>query len=361
MSTRAAFDAGVPRADAPGTRAACAAGGLPLLANAEGARGALDAIARVQRQIVAANAARVHADEAARHRLAQELHDSVGAELAATRFALANVHTWLPADAPPQCAEALALVMRSLDATGDAVRRVLDGLYAPELGAGLAAALASWTRGFASRTGLAARFTVGSTGNPAAAHTATTGFTRADEARLARLPTEAALAIFRVAQEALTNVARHAQATRVEVRLASTPHELIVSVADDGVGLPREAARRAKRQCGQAAQSGLGGQGRTNGRSAYGMAGMRERCAAFGGTLRTAPARHDLSASPATQPSCDMAGDPPNEQESAAPTRRAAADPARPGTTVEARFPWETLLARASAEPAPNRAKGART
>ncbi|MFD1558781.1 sensor histidine kinase [Paraburkholderia silviterrae] len=367
-STRAAFDAGVPRADAPGTRAACAASGPPLLANAEGARVALDAIARVQRQIVASCAARVHADEVARHRLAQELHDSVGAELAATRIALANVHTWLPADAPPQCTEALALVRGSLDCAGDALRRVLDGLYAPELDAGLAAALASWTRGFASRTGLAARFTARSTtrstppstsrstaGAPATTHT--TGFSRDDEARLARLPAEAALALFRVAQEALTNVARHARATRIEVWLTSTPRELIVSVIDDGVGLSREAARRARRQCGQAAHNG---ESHANGRSAYGIAGMRERCAAFGGTLRTAPARHALSASQNTQagqPACDM----PTEHASDAQTHRAAADPARPGTTIEARFLWEALLSRPCAEQAPNLVKGVRS
>lgn len=329
MSTRAAFDAGVPRADAPGTRAAGAANGLPLLASTEGAQVALDAIARVQRQIVAAGAARVRADEAARHRLAQELHDSVGAELAATRFALANVQTWLPADAPPQCTEALALVMRSLDCAGDAMRRVLDGLHAPELDAGLAAALAGWTRGFASRTGLAARFAAGSAARSTtgSATPYTTGLTRDDEARLARLPAEAALAVFRVAQEALSNVARHAQATHVEVRLTSTPRELIVSVIDDGVGLPRGAARRAKHQCGQAAQHGGSG---ASGRSAYGMAGMRERCAAFGGTLSTAPARDGLAA-------------------------------ARPGTSVEARFLWETLLPRPSAEQAPNLVKNVRS
>ncbi|MCG5075864.1 sensor histidine kinase [Paraburkholderia tagetis] len=332
MSNRAALDASVPRADAPGTRAAYAARGLPLLASTEGARVAHDAIARVQERIAASGAARVRADEAARHRLAQELHDSVGAELAATRFALANIHTWLPADAPPQCAEALALAMRSLDCAANAVRHVLDGLHAPELDAGLVAALASWTRGFASRTGLAARFIACSQATP---HI--NGFARDDEARLARLPAEAALAVFRVAQEALTNVARHAQATQVEVRLTCTPSELIVSVIDDGVGLSREAARRARRQCGQAApngQGGQGGQGGANGRSAYGIAGMRERCAAFGGTLRTAS--------------------------NAAP-RRAAADPARPGTTVEARFRWETLLSRPSAGLTPNPVQGARS
>ncbi|CAB3799701.1 hypothetical protein LMG28688_04990 [Paraburkholderia caffeinitolerans] len=347
-SNRAALDADAPRADAPGARAAHATDGLPLLASPEGTRVALDAIARVQERIAAAGAARVDADEAARHRLAQELHDSVGAELTATRFALANVHTWLPANAPPQCAEALALVMRSLDSATNAVRHVLDGLHAPELHAGLADALANWTRGFASRTGLAARFlansslssslnssinaSVNASANSAAAPHAT-GFARDDEARLARLPAEAALAVFRVAQEALTNVARHAQATQVEVRLTSTPSELIVSVIDDGVGLSREAARRARRQCGQASSSS---QGSANSRSAYGIAGMRERCAAFGGTLHTTAARHTA-------------------------IRRPAADPARPGTTVEARFLWETLLSRSRTERAADHLKGLRT
>jgi signal transduction histidine kinase len=334
-STYAARDACAPRAGTPGMRTAHATSDLSLLADAEGARAALDAIARVQRQIVAAGAARVHADEAARHRLARELHDSVGAELAATRFALANVQTWLPTDAPPQCAEALALVMRSLDSAADAVRHVLDGLHAPELDAGLAPALASWTRGFGSRTGLAARFTA----CPATERLAT-GFSHDDEERLARLPADSALAVFRVAQEALTNVARHAQATQVEVRLASTPRELILSVVDDGVGLTREAARRAKRQGGQQAP---GAQGGANSRSAYGLAGMRERCAAFGGSLRTAPG-------------C-AAGEPAQR----AATHKAAASPDRPGTTVEARFLWETLLSRTPADLAPNLVKGVRS
>ncbi|MFX1763322.1 histidine kinase [Paraburkholderia sp. A1RI-2L] len=338
-SNRAALDASAPRANAPGARALHAAGRLPFLASAEGTRATLDAIARVQERIAAAGAARVDADEAARHRLARELHDSVGAELTATRFALENVHTWLPADAPPQCAEALALVMRSLDCATDAVRHVLDGLHAPELHAGLVDALANWTRDFASRTGLAARFLASSSVDaltPSTAAPHATGFARDDEARLARLPAEAALAVFRVAQEALTNVARHAQATQVEVRLTSTPSELIVSVIDDGVGLSREAARCARRQCGQASSSSQGGPGSANSRSAYGIAGMRERCAAFGGTLRTTPARH-------------------------AAARRLAADPARPGTTVEARFLWETLLSRPCAEPVADQLKGIRS
>lgn len=332
------FDARAPRADAPGTRAAHAAGGLSFLADAEGARAALDAIARVQRQIVAAGAARIHADEAARRRLARELHDSVGAELAATRFALANVYTWLPADAPPQCAQALELATRSLDAAAEAVRHVLDGLHAPELDEGLATALANWTRGFGARTGLAATFIARtSTGAHDAANA---GFTADDRARFERLPAEAGLAVFRVAQEALTNVARHAQASRVEVRLTSTAHELVLSVIDDGVGLSREATRRAGRQGGTQGEK-QGGQPHDEStqpsaddgidrRSAYGIAGMRERCAAFGGSLR-------MAANPA------VAG---------------ATAGTSSGTLVEARFCWETLLSRTPADLAANLVKG---
>ncbi|WP_321886021.1 sensor histidine kinase [Paraburkholderia bannensis] len=331
-SNYAAFDARPPRADVSGPLAAHADGGHSFLADAEGARAALDAIARVQRQIVAAGAARVHADEAARRRLARELHDSVGAELAATRFALANVQTWLPADASPQCTQAFELVVRSLDAAAEAVRHVLDGLHAPELDEGLATALANWTRGFGARTGLAATFSA----RPSVEHGGK-GFSADDAQRLEHLPAEAALAIFRVAQEALTNVARHAHASRVEVRLACTPYALVLSVIDDGVGLSREAARRAKKQNGQrdevtqpSSQDGI------NRRGAYGIAGMRERCAAFGGALRA-------TANP-------LAAD-------AAPAARE-----RPGTTVEARFFWDTLLSRTPgadlAPNAPNLVKG---
>lgn len=245
----------------------------------------------------------IHADEAARHRLARDLHDSVGAELAATHFALANVHTWLPANAPPQCAEALALVARSLEAATGAMRHVLDGLHAPQLDAGLAPALSGWVRGFAARTGLAARVAGAS-----------------DDARLARLPAEAALAVFRVAQEALANVARHAQATCAEVRLESTARHLTLTIADDGIGLARSAGRT--RRNAAAGQDKGSTETRDTRSGHYGLAGMRERCAAFGGSLRAAKG--------------GIARTVHDDTQHEAPQR---------GTTVRARFAWDALLA----------------
>ncbi|MBV8260805.1 MAG: histidine kinase [Paraburkholderia sp.] len=319
----AALNACTPGSDAP--RAAHAVDGLAFLAWCAAADEAatvasLEGVARVRRQIAAPvrrvrhssgddNATQsIQADEAARHRLARDLHDSVGAELAATHFALANVHTWLPANAPPQCAEALALVARSLEAAAGAMRHVLDGLHAPQLEAGLAPALAGWVRSFGARTGLAARLAVA-----------------ADDARLAQLPAQAALAVFRVAQEALSNVARHAQATCVEVRLESTASHLTLTVVDDGIGLARSVGR-ARRGAAHGHGDGEGapasGSGRSGQSSHYGLAGMRERCAAFGGSLRAVTGR-------IARADCDEA------------SQREAA---QRGTTVRAGFAWDALL-----------------
>ncbi|QGZ62810.1 histidine kinase [Paraburkholderia acidisoli] len=301
---------GSPPGSPPGTRAGALPGAKSkarpgvkakaLPGSQSGVKPEANGVARPRRPAAGRPAAgQIHADEAARQRLARELHDSVGAELAATRFALANVHTWLPVDAPPQCAEALALVARSLDAATGAIRTVLDGLHAPQLDAGLAAALADWTRDFAARSGLAAAMT----------HTS-------DDARLARLPADAALAVFRVAQEALVNVARHARASHAEVRLESTPRHLTLVVVDDGIGLTAVSSRAAGH---------------------YGLKGMRERCAAFGGSLRATA----VAAGP-HEPGQDHA------------TRNAT--PA--GTTLRARFAWAALLGTAPATP-PIQPKGA--
>jgi two-component system sensor histidine kinase UhpB len=77
------------------------------------------------------------------------------------------------------------------------------------------------------------------------------------------LSKDAEIAIYRDAQESLTNVARHAHATRVELRLARGPRSVVLSVADDGQGLVEGAE--------------LNGHG--------GLRGMRERAVLLGGAL----------------------------------------------------------------------------
>jgi signal transduction histidine kinase len=249
-------------------------------------------IERLRARVRELSAELVDAQESVRRHLARELHDGVGAELTATRFALAGVETWLPADAPPQCAAALAVAQRSLDAVCAASREAVAQLHAPSFQTGVAGALKGWTRDFATRTGLR------------------TTLTCTDDARLARLPAEAALAVFRVAQEALNNVAKHARATCAEVCLETDSRHLRLLVSDDGIGLPRGARER-------------GGQKKPGGH--FGLAGMQARCAAFDGALRVGVKRASVGR---------------GEDSATAPR----------GTVIQARFAWPALLA---ATPAP--------
>jgi signal transduction histidine kinase len=85
----------------------------------------------------------------------------------------------------------------------------------------------------------------------------------------AELPPVVDLAAYRVVQESLTNVVRHAGTARATVRVAFGPADLVVEVTDDGAGGPRAAAH----------PDGGG----------HGIAGMRERVAALGGELQAGP------------------------------------------------------------------------
>jgi two-component system, NarL family, sensor histidine kinase UhpB len=86
--------------------------------------------------------------------------------------------------------------------------------------------------------------------------------------QMSRLPAEVELALYRIAQEGLTNALRHSRAQRVDVLLELGPHAVWLTISDDGLGFDQAAA-----------DSGLG------------LVGMRERIDLFGGAYRieTAP------------------------------------------------------------------------
>jgi signal transduction histidine kinase len=241
-------------------------------------------LARLRARVSELSAELVQAREAACRHVARELHDGVGAELTAMRFALAGVETWLPADVPHQCADALAVANRSLDAAYAASRQAVAELHAPSLEAGIVGALAHWTGDFATRTHLR------------------TSFVCAADVRLTRLPADAALAVFRVAQEALNNIAKHARAESADVRIETSRQHLTLLISDDGVGLARKAG---------------------NARGHFGLSGMQARCAAFDGTLRVSARR---------------ASSRRNESDSGHASR---------GTLVRARFAWNAMLSQA--------------
>jgi two-component system sensor histidine kinase UhpB len=184
----------------------------------------------------------VQAEELERRRIARELHDRVGQNLSALNINLDIVLRQLEdAQSRRRLEDSLALV----DATLQSIENVMADLRPPLLDEyGLGAALAWYAEEYAQRTGIAV-----SVDN---AH---------DAARALR--PEAAVALFRIAQEALNNSAKHSAAKRIRVLLEDEEDAIVLSISDDGRGFAAEQAPRGR----------------------WGMTTMRERAEAAGGRL----------------------------------------------------------------------------
>lgn len=207
---------------------------------------------------VAIDNARLHGEvqglaaAAERDRIARELHDSLAQALGYVRLRATSARDALRADAPNEADQALAQIG---DVAGEAyadVREAILGLRSGVSGERhLAAALSEYLERYRLQTGVVV------------------GLEIADAAREARLPLGAEAQLLRVIQEALTNVRKHAKASRVTVRLdiAESPEgpRLRASVADDGRGF--DPARLP---------SG----------AHFGLATMRERAESVGGQFR---------------------------------------------------------------------------
>jgi signal transduction histidine kinase len=163
----------------------------------------------------------VTAREEERSKLSRELHDNVGPTLAGTRLQIESVRNAMPADFT-----GLALMDRAVQGIDEALRtlrRVVHGLRPPELDAlGLPGALRE--------------LAVFLSGPSLRVETELPG-------ELAPLSKSVEVAAYRIVAEALTNVVRHAQATRAEVAVTLTDGNLVVQVRDDGVGVPPDASK----------------------------------------------------------------------------------------------------------------------
>jgi two-component system sensor histidine kinase UhpB len=210
-------------------------GGPPEVAAAIAALNA--ALERLEEERRTSTVRVLSAQEAERRRIAQELHDQIGQNLTAVVLELKRAAGGGSPDADA-IADAQELARESLEElrriSHDLRPAVLDDL-------GLSSALEALGSGFARRTGL-----------------------RVDTNLCPGLPPlggEADLAVYRVAQEALTNAARHSGAGSVEVRLEQAGRDVVLRVCDDGAGI------------GGAPPGG-------------GVRGMRERALMVGAALR---------------------------------------------------------------------------
>ncbi|GAA1937079.1 HAMP domain-containing sensor histidine kinase [Nocardioides marmoribigeumensis] len=166
----------------------------------------------VERSVSTARA--LHAQEAERQRISQELHDEVGQSLTAVLLGLKQaIRT-----APPEVVEELEQARETTRASLEEVRRISQALRPGVLAdLGLVDSLSSLASDLTARTGVVV--------------------TRGFGPGLPSLAPETELVVYRVAQEALTNVARHARAERVHLGLTRRGDALVLRVADDGVGI----------------------------------------------------------------------------------------------------------------------------
>jgi signal transduction histidine kinase len=186
-----------------------------------------------------------------RHRLARDLHDAVKQQIFAIQTAAAAAEVRLGAD-PSGAHEALAQVRQSAREAMSEMEAMLDQLRASPLeNATLIEGIRKAAEALAFRTGARVDLHVGTL----------------PESRTIAPGTHHA--IFRVVQEALANVARHARAQRVDVRIAAADGHLTVAVEDDGAGI--DATRAA---------------------SGMGIQNMRARAAEAGGSVELAGGAH---------------------------------------------------------------------
>lgn len=182
------------------------------------------------------------AQEAERKRVAQELHDEVGQALTAVMLQIGRLAKKAPSDLGGELNEALETTRASLED----VRRIAKQLRPEALDdLGLVPALNALVGTFAERTGLRIR--------------------RRFPESVPPIGDEAELVVFRVAQESLTNAARHAQTTRVDLTLERDGRRIVLRVRDYGRGIDGT-------------------------RPGSGIRGMRERALLIGADLSIAPA-----------------------------------------------------------------------
>lgn len=185
--------------------------------------------------------------EEERTRIARELHDRLGQELTALKMDVNWIASRLPADAR-LLRERAQSMSKLIDTAMESVRQIVSQLRADILDRlGLMAAIASQADEFQRRSGVRCHVTL-----------------PVEAAQLDRLDRARSTALFRICQELLTNVAGHANATRVEVAVRPEDGRIVVAVEDNGCGIEGEVAASSR---------------------SLGLLAVRERVLRFGGWI----------------------------------------------------------------------------
>lgn len=188
------------------------------------------------------SASLVDAREEERRRIARELHDELGQRLTALHMELSSLQA---SALEPAAKERIASMLGMVDETMASVRRIateLRPLMLDDLG--LVSAIEWLSESWARRMGIEVSLDIGQDDPPVSC--------------------TACIALYRMVQEALTNIARHAQATRVRIRMRQQAGELVLTVRDNGIGFSEQSMLRE---------------------GSHGLVGIRERAYMLGGHL----------------------------------------------------------------------------
>lgn len=188
-----------------------------------------------------------------RKRIALDLHDEVGGNLSALKMLLS--HVWKKLPNTPYLTEQYLYLDQLVDTCIESIHKISSNLLPDALEAGLPSAL----------TLLAAEFTH-QTATPCQFHCSQNSVNVDDSI---------ATLLYRITQEGLNNIRKHAQASAVEIHLYDSEHELQLEIIDNGCGIPEH--QRYSTQ-------------------SFGLQSMRERCAELGGQLliATSPGKGTL-------------------------------------------------------------------
>jgi signal transduction histidine kinase len=175
-------------------------------------------------------------------KIAREVHDELGGTLTMLKLGLAALLEKMPEHEPLR--ERLESVLKLADASIKTVKRISSTLRPATLDTlGVAATIRRHAEEFSRLTGIRAELQL---------------------PEYIRLSPERSTAVFRIVQEALTNIARHARATEVAIRARKAKGELIIDIADNGIGIVTADLAKA---------------------NSFGILGMRERSQHLGGEL----------------------------------------------------------------------------
>lgn len=190
---------------------------------------------------------RIKEDE--RKRIAREIHDELGQNLLALRIDVSMLHA-RTGTTHPKLNSKVHSVLDHIDSTMKAMRSIINNLRPTVLDLGLNAAIEWQVKEFQRRTGIACELMM-------------------PDKELV-LDDDRATALFRILQESLNNVLRHAKATRAQIELYSGDGKLFMKVADNGIGIFPGCRRKA---------------------NSFGLVGIKERISTLGGelTIETGP------------------------------------------------------------------------